>query len=148
MSITQIFEKDIRIRYGIPLWSINGETDVSDRQKIVETFNNTKKSAVLILNPKAAGVGLNITGANHVIHYNLEWNPALEDQSTARAYRNGQKKNVFIYRLYYKNTIEELINQKLYTKRDIANVAIIGNNGETLNNKDIMEALNMSPKMQ
>ena len=68
---------------------------------------------MLVLNPIAAGTGLNITGANHVIHYNLEWNPALEDQSSARAYRRGQEKTVFIYRLYYKGTVEEVVNERI-----------------------------------
>lgn len=144
----KIFENDLAKRFSVPIWSINGDTEVQERQKIVEQFNKLPNSGVLCLNPKAAGVGLNITGANHVIHYNLEWNPALEDQSTARAYRNGQKKTVFVYRLFYKNTIEEAVNEKLFSKRNIANVAIVGNNGETLNSKDIVDALNMSPKIR
>lgn len=141
-----IFEQDFMQRFSIQASLINGDTAVPDRQKIVENFNNIKGAAILCLNPKAAGVGLNITGANHVIHYNLEWNPALEDQATARAYRNGQKKNVFVYRLYYKDTIEEAVNNKLFIKRNIANIAIVGNNGETMNSNDILEALNMSPR--
>ena len=127
----EIFKKDIPNRFGIQLWTINGETPVAERQQIVDRFNNLSGSAMLILNPRAAGTGLNITGANHVIHYNLEWNPALEDQSSARAYRRGQQKTVFIYR-----------------KRDIASSAVIGNDGQSQDRADILRALELIPSIR
>ncbi len=74
-------------------------------------------AALLALNPRAAGVGLNITAATHVVHYNLEWNPAVEDQASARAYRKGQDRPVTIHRLYYANTVEEAMNDRLTRKR-------------------------------
>lgn len=143
-----IFNYDIPGRFNIPIWSINGETEVKDRQNIVDTFNNTIGSAMLVLNPKAAGTGLNITGANHVIHYNLEWNPSLEDQSTARAYRRGQQKTVFVYRLYYEGTIEEVINERIDRKRDIAASAIVGTDGKNQDREDIMRALSLVPSFK
>ena len=100
---------------------------------------------MLVLNPRAAGTGLNITGANHVIHYNLEWNPSLEDQSSARAYRRGQKKTVFIYRLYYNDTIEQVVNERIERKRDIASNAVVGNDGISQDRADIIRALEMVP---
>ena len=105
-----ILVKDIKSRFGIPTDYINGSTEPKDRQSIIDKFSEIDGSAALILNPKAAGAGLNITAANHVIHYNLEWNPAIEDQASARAFRRGQTKTVFIHRLFYLNTIEEVIN--------------------------------------
>ena len=60
-------------------------------QPLIDRFSETRGPAVLVLNPRAGGTGLNITAANHVIHYNLEWNPALEDQASARAYRRGHR---------------------------------------------------------
>lgn len=140
-----IFKHDIPKRFGIQMWTINGETPVLDRQTIVDNFNTLDKSAMLVLNPRAAGTGLNITGANHVIHYNLEWNPSLEDQSSARAYRRGQKKTVFIYRLYYKGTVEEVVNDRIERKRDIASHAIVGNNGKSQDREDIIRALQLLP---
>ena len=142
----EIFEGDLRSRYGVKIWTINGETDVNDRQVIVDEFNQYSSSAVLILNPRAAGTGLNITGANHVIHYNLEWNPALEDQSSARAYRKGQLKTVFVYRLYYKDTIEQVMQQRILRKRDIAKETVIGVTGDSLDEEDLLNALTMIPK--
>ena len=65
-----------------------------------------------MLNPRAGGSGLNIAAANHVIHYNPEWNPALEDQASARAHRRGQKRPVTVRRLIYAGTVEEVIDQR------------------------------------
>ena len=98
-----------------------------------------------MLNPTAAGTGLNITAANHVIHYNLEWNPSKEDQASARAYRTGQTKNVVVHRLYYVDTIEELINDMIQRKRDISDAAIVGNVGNTESKEQLIQALRMSP---
>lgn len=143
-----IFRKDINSRFGIKVWTINGETPVDDRQSIVDTFNKLDTSAALILNPRAAGTGLNITGANHVIHYNLEWNPSLEDQSSARSYRRGQQKTVFIYRLYYEGTVEEVVNERIERKRDIASSAIVGNTGINQDRDDIIKVLELVPTIK
>lgn len=144
----EIFEEDIPVRFGIKIWSINGETPIEDRQCIVDKFNHLDEPAMLVLNPRAAGTGLNITGANHVIHYNLEWNPSLEDQSSARAYRRGQEKTVFVYRLYYTDTVEEVVNERIERKRDIASYAIIGNDGKSQDKADILRALELIPSIK
>ncbi len=141
-----LFENDIPKRFGISVKTINGDTPVGERQNIVDEFNNKRNAAMLVLNPIAAGTGLNITGANHVIHYNLEWNPALEDQSSARAYRRGQEKTVFIYRLYYKGTVEEVVNERIERKRLMASSAIVGTDGENEKN-DIIRAIEMAPEI-
>lgn len=140
-----ILEADIPGRFCIPVMKINGSTPVNERQAIVDNFNAYEGSILLVLNPRAAGIGLNITAANHVIHYNLEWNPALEDQASARAYRRGQQKTVFIYRLYYANTVEQIVNDRIEDKRSIAEAAIVGIDGNMENKKDIIAALNISP---
>ena len=141
-----IFQEDLPRRFGIRPDAINGFTPVPDRQKIVDSFNAHEGGTALILNPRAAGVGLNITSANHVIHYNLEWNPALEDQASARAYRRGQTKTTFIYRLYYPGTVEEIINDRLERKRDMAAVAVVGVDGTSADMQDIIDAMKISPK--
>ena len=64
---------------------------------MIDQFNASEGFNTIILSPKAAGVGLNITSANHVIHYTREWNPAIESQATDRIYRIGQKKDVKVY---------------------------------------------------
>lgn len=142
-----IILNDIPTRFSIRVKTINGETPVVERQCIVDWFNELSGSAMLVLNPRAAGTGLNIIGANHVIHYNLEWNPALEDQSSARAYRRGQKKTVFIYRLYYTDTVEQVVNERIERKRDIASTAIVGNDGLSQDRADILRALELIPSV-
>lgn len=141
----EIFIYDLTRRYGIPVLAINGETPVEERQTLVDTFSSIQDSAILILNPRAAGTGLNITAANHVIHYNLEWNPALEDQSSARAFRKGQEKTVFIHRLFYIDSVEQVVNERIEKKRAISEVAIVGTSGEQENREDIINALLLSP---
>ena len=140
-----IVEQVITARYDIPVWKINGSTPVEERQPIVDAFNGLEGSALLVLNPRAAGTGLNITSANHVIHYNLEWNPALEDQASARAYRRGQKNTVFIYRLYYEDTVEQIVNERIERKREMASFAVVGTDGKIENREDIIAALSISP---
>ena len=146
-TMFDVFKSDIGIRFGIPVWIINGDTPVKERQDIVDRFNAFDGPAAMILNPRAAGTGLNITGANHVIHYNLEWNPSLEDQSSARAYRRGQDKTVFIYRLFYVNTVEQVVNERIERKRDTASAAIVGNTGDSLDRQDILRALELFPNI-
>jgi len=141
-----IFMKDIPARFGIPVDFINGTTPVSDRQKKVNNFNSLNGSGLLVLNPRAAGTGLNITAANHVIHYNPEWNPAVEDQASARAYRRGQQKTTFIYRLYYIGTVEEIINDRIERKRNMADTAVVGSDGTSADMRDIVDALAMTPR--
>ena len=138
--------EDLARRFGIYTNSIDGRTVAEDRQKIVDEFSNIKGAAALVLNPIAAGAGLNITAANHVIHYNLEWNPAKEDQASARAYRRGQDRPVTIHRLFYANTVEEVIDDRLTRKRDLAGTAIVGVQGNEDDYDDILNALHKSPK--
>ena len=141
----EMLTKDIHDRYGVYTNFIDGTTVAQERQKIVDEFSAVEGPGALMLNPKAAGAGLNITCANHVIHYNLEWNPAVEDQASARAYRKGQDKTVFVHRLYYVNTIEEIINEKIENKRLLSGKAIVGNNGGLTDQEYLIKALQVSP---
>lgn len=144
-----ILENDIPSRFlfdeNIQVLKINGSTPSSERQGVVDRFTSIKGPALLVLNPIAAGTGLNITCANHVIHYNLEWNPAVEDQASARVYRKGQTKTVFVYRLFYTDTIEEIINDRIERKRDIFNIAVIGSKGAITERDDLIKAFSISP---
>ena len=137
--------KDLKCRFGVPVFYLNGEVDADSRQITIDQFSNIEGSAIIVCNPKVAGAGLNITAANHVIHYNLEWNPAIEDQASARAYRRGQQKTVFVHRLYYANTIEEIMNERIQNKRHLSETAVIGNNGTEQDKKDLLKAISLSP---
>lgn len=87
--------------------SIDGRTAVAARQDVIDQFSAAGSAGCLFLNPQAAGVGLNITAANHVIHFNPEYNPQVTRQATARTYRRGQERPVFVHHLFYADTIEE-----------------------------------------
>jgi SNF2 family DNA or RNA helicase len=132
-------------KFGFPTGKINGSVPVPERQGIVDAFGAHEGTAVLVLNPKAAGTGLNITAANHVIHYNLEWNPAVEDQASARAYRRGQTLPVTVHRMFYAGTVEEVINERMERKRAIAGQAVVGTTGDADDLADIVKALQRSP---
>jgi len=104
IKLTQRMLKKVFIdEFNISAKVINGETAIrssfknDSRQKIVDDFNNSEGFNILILSPVAAGFGLNITGANNVIHFTRHWNPAKENQASDRAYRIGQTKDVTIY---------------------------------------------------
>jgi SNF2 family DNA or RNA helicase len=122
--------------------TINGSTPQEDRQQIVDHFSNYKGPSILVLNPKAAGAGLNITAATIVIHFTQVWNPAIEAQASARAHRRGQVEPVYIYRLYYQNTVEEVMLDRTLWKRSIANDAVPLS---SRNKEDFRKALTVTP---
>lgn len=96
---------------------IDGSTN--QRQPLIDMFNNGKTN-IALLSLMAAGYGINLTGANHVIHADRWWNPAVEDQATDRAHRIGQTKTVFVWHFLTTGTLEEKIDQLLTNKRNIA----------------------------
>jgi len=123
--------------------SINGSTPQEARQEIVDEFTEHDGNACLILNPRAAGSGLNITAATVVIHFTQVWNPALEAQASARAHRRGQTLPVTIYRLYYEDTVESVMIERSEWKRDMANEAVPIS---TRDDADLKRALQISPR--
>jgi SNF2 family DNA or RNA helicase len=128
-SAIDLLKSSIKEKFGITALNIDGRIDTIERQNTIDIFSAIEGFAVLVLNPKTAGMGLNITSANHVIHYSRQWNPALEEQATARAFRNGQTKDVNAYYLFYVDTIEEVIDQRLRLKKELANnvVSVVDN---------------------
>jgi len=135
-------KQDLENRYPNSfIQSLDGRTAMSSRDSLVSEFNSFAGSGALICNPIVAGAGLNITGANHVIHYNLEWNPAKEDQATFRVYRNGQLKETFIHRVFYVNTIDEVINERIEMKRSLSDLSV----DYATSNEDFFAGLQVSP---
>ena len=119
----------------------HGSLTVPQRENLIEDFQTNEDRKVMILSLKAGGTGLNLTGADYVIHYDPWWNPAVEDQATDRAYRIGQKKKVFVYRLITKNTVEEKIQKIKGRKRDLVDsvVSIDRNITKSLTMDDLKE---------
>jgi len=94
---------------NIKYFKLTGATQVDERIKMVDEFNENPEIKVFLISLKAGGTGLNLTGADMVIHYDPWWNLSAENQATDRAYRIGQKNNVQVYKLITKNSIEEKI---------------------------------------
>ncbi|MCF3132968.1 DEAD/DEAH box helicase [Streptomyces olivochromogenes] len=109
---------------AIPVDLLHGGTPVPERERMVDRFQSGQ-TPVLILSLKAAGTGLNLTRAGHVVHFDRWWNPAVEEQATDRAYRIGQTQPVQVHRLVTEGTIEDRIAEMLESKRALAD-AILG----------------------
>jgi SNF2 family DNA or RNA helicase len=126
------------------VFRIDGRVETGRRQTTIDEFSGVAGFAIMILNPKVAGMGLNITAANHVIHYTRQWNPALEEQATARVYRNGQRKGVNVYYLFYSDTIEETIDNRLRAKSALSGEVIQTTETEGTMN-EYLKAIGKSP---
>lgn len=107
-----------------PVLFLHGGTSRAKRDEMVDAFQNEPDYRTMVLSIKAGGVGLNLTAANHVIHYDLWWNPAVEHQATDRAFRIGQRKDVTVYRLITSGTFEEKINEMIESKEELANLTV------------------------
>ena len=118
-SMFEIIEKELNNEH-IRYFKLTGSTKVDERIKMVDEFNQNPGIQVFLISLKAGGTGLNLTGADMVIHYDPWWNLSTENQATDRAYRIGQKNNVQVYKLITKNSIEEKIYELQEKKSKLA----------------------------
>ncbi|MEV4881062.1 DEAD/DEAH box helicase [Streptomyces cyaneofuscatus] len=129
---------------AIPSQLLHGGTPVPERERMVDRFQSAEVP-VFLLSLKAAGTGLNLTRAAHVIHYDRWWNPAVEEQATDRAYRIGQTQPVQVHRLIAEGTVEDRIAELLESKRALAD-AVLGT-GETalteLSDRDLADLVSL-----
>ncbi|MEU9368448.1 DEAD/DEAH box helicase [Streptomyces avermitilis] len=129
---------------GVPSLFLHGGTPVARREDMVERFQRGEVP-VFLLSLKAAGTGLNLTRATHVVHYDRWWNPAVEDQATDRAYRIGQDRPVQVHKLIAEGTVEDKVAQLLAAKRALAD-AVVGS-GEAalteLSDSDLAELVTL-----
>lgn len=119
-----ILEQVIEDECGSKPLFFHGSLSIAQREELIEKFQTDPDTKVMILSLKAGGTGLNLTSATNVIHYDLWWNPAVEDQATDRTYRIGQEKNVMVHRMITLGTFEEKIDEMLKTKKELANLAV------------------------
>ena len=122
-SMFDFIEKELKAR-KIKYFKLTGATKVDERIELVDEFNENKEIKVFLISLKAGGTGLNLTGADMVIHYDPWWNVSTENQATDRAYRIGQKNNVQVYKLITKNSIEEKIYELQAKKASLANTML------------------------
>ncbi|MFD4693153.1 DEAD/DEAH box helicase [Streptomyces sp. NPDC058463] len=129
---------------SVPSQLLHGGTPVPERERMVDRFQSAEVP-VFLLSLKAAGTGLNLTRAAHVIHYDRWWNPAVEEQATDRAYRIGQTQPVQVHRLIAEGTVEDRISELLESKRALAD-AVLGS-GEAalteLSDRDLADLVSL-----
>ena len=106
-------------------------------------FQGEEYVPFMVLSLKAGGVGLNLTAANHVVHFDRWWNPAVENQATDRAFRIGQKKNVVVHKFITKGTVEEKIDQMLEGKMKLSNEIVQAGSEAWITEMDNDELMNM-----
>ena len=126
---------------GIPHQFLHGGTPIREREAMVKRFQ-AGESPVFLLSLKAGGTGLNLTAADHVIHFDRWWNPAVEEQATDRAYRIGQTRPVQVHRLITQGTIEERVAELLVRKRALAD-AVLGSGEAALTELNDDELLDL-----
>lgn len=139
-SMFAIIEEELKKR-KISYLKLTGQTKVSERIELVDKFNEDKDIKVFLISLKAGGTGLNLTGADMVIHYDPWWNISAENQATDRTYRIGQKNNVQVYKLITKNSIEEKIYELQKKKERLVDNMLSTQNTfiNQLSKEDIME---------
>ncbi|MCK4390005.1 MAG: DEAD/DEAH box helicase [Desulfobacterales bacterium] len=126
---------------------LHGSVPVGKRKNIIEQFQSNEYIPFMVLSLKAGGLGLNLTEANHVIHFDRWWNPAVENQATDRAFRIGQKKNVVVHKFLTKGTVEEKIDKMLEEKSRLFQ-EVIASTGEAwiteMNNDQLMDLFSLT----
>ncbi len=117
---------------GCPVLYLHGGTPAALRDQMVRRFQDEENGPpIFILSLKAGGLGLNLTRASHVFHFDRWWNPAVEDQATDRAFRIGQIQNVQVHKFIASGTLEERIDEMIESKKGLAN-AVLGSGEEWL----------------
>ncbi|MFM7426395.1 MAG: DEAD/DEAH box helicase [Elainella sp.] len=135
-EIGEALEKYVKQTFHCNTYYLHGGTARSRRERMIAEFQDPEtEPAVFILSLKAGGVGITLTKANHVFHFDRWWNPAVEDQATDRAFRIGQKKNVFVHKFVAIGTLEERIDQMIEDKKKLAG-SIVGSDESWLTELD------------
>ncbi|MFZ3111201.1 MAG: DEAD/DEAH box helicase, partial [Rectinemataceae bacterium] len=129
VEMLEILRTVIEHDLGVEPFILHGGLTKTKRDAAIDGFKAFQGPGVFLISLKAGGLGLNLTEATRVIHYDLWFNPAVENQATDRAFRIGQRKNVFVHRLITKDSFEEKINATLLAKRELADLAVSA--GET-----------------
>src|SRR5258706_4568320 len=121
--------------FGRPGLVLHGGTTIPKRREFVEAFQRSGGPPFFVLSLKAGGTGLNLTEASHVIHFDRWWNPAVENQATDRAFRIGQKRNVFVHKFVSMGTLEERIDAMIEDKKRLSSL-VVGNDESWLTELD------------
>ena len=124
VQMGKIIKKIVEEKFNEEVLFLHGSLSRKQRDEMIEKFQNNSQNKIFLLSLKAGGTGLNLTAASNVIHYDLWWNPAVENQATDRAYRIGQNENVMVYRFITTGTFEEKINEMIQDKKELAEITV------------------------
>ncbi len=145
VQMGEIIQKFAEEKFSQEVLFLHGSQSRKKRDDMIDRFQRNPQNKIFIISLKAGGTGLNLTAAQNVIHYDLWWNPAVENQATDRAYRIGQKENVMVYRFITKGTFEEKINDMIQNKEELAKLTV--GSGETfiteMDTKDLKDMLKL-----
>ncbi|MFC7370172.1 DEAD/DEAH box helicase [Fictibacillus iocasae] len=131
-------------KHGKPVLFLHGSLPKKKRDEMIEKFQEGDEESIFVLSLKAGGTGLNLTEANHVIHYDRWWNPAVENQATDRAHRIGQNKFVTVHKMITLGTLEEKIDQMLESKKELSEKVIQSENWITeLSTEELKDILTL-----
>ena len=142
-EITAALEAFLGAIFARPGLVLHGGTPVAQRKKLVQQFQQDGGPPFFVLSLKAGGVGLNLTAASQVIHFDRWWNPAVENQATDRAFRIGQKKNVLVHKFVCQGTLEDKIDSLITEKMQLSHEILEGGGEKLLTEMDNQELLNL-----
>lgn len=129
-------QKHLHATLGCPVFYLHGGVSAAQRQKLIAEFQDAQTGpAVFVLSLRAGGLGITLTRANHVFHFDRWWNPAVEDQATDRAFRIGQHRNVLVHKFIAVGTLEERIDRLIEEKKEVASL-IVSNDESWLSKLD------------
>ena len=120
VSMGELLVSRLKRRYEVEPYFLHGGVSKAQRDEMVETFQKGEGPSMFVLSLRAGGVGLNLTRASHVIHYDRWWNPAVENQATDRVFRIGQNRNVQVHKLICQGTLEERIDELIESKKALS----------------------------
>ena len=129
--------------FGRPGVTLDGQTPVKKRAALVRRFQEDDAVGFFVLSLRAAGTGLNLTAASHVIHFDRWWNPAVENQATDRAFRIGQTKNVMVHPFVCSGTVEEKIELLIADKKQMSTELLEGGADKLLTELDDKQLLDL-----
>jgi len=145
-SLTRGLAAHLADSFGRPGLVLHGGTRIKRRQEMVHEFQAPEGPPFMVLSLKAGGTGLNLTAANHVVHFDRWWNPAVENQATDRAFRIGQKRNVMVHKFVCQGTIEERIDAMIAAKRELAG-SVLSSGAEAslteLSNEELLDMVRL-----
>ncbi|MDD4318564.1 MAG: DEAD/DEAH box helicase [Victivallaceae bacterium] len=148
-EMTEPLHEHLSRCFGRPGLVLHGGTSIKQRQHLVEHFQSESGPPFFVLSLKAAGTGLNLTAANHVVHFDRWWNPAVENQATDRAFRIGQRHNVLVHKFICRGTVEEKIDALIDDKKGLAD-SLLSDGAEKLltdmNNEELLKFVELDVK--